>query len=168
MKTFKLCNVKHMLITLSSILILILISPLAANAASQGPSGGTGGGAFFDQAGSNNAVHSLRVRSGSWLDAIQVEFISPNGTHILRPQRGGNGGSQRTIHLAPGEDITSVTGYYSNYVRSLYLRTSAGRSYSFGIPRGRYFSYYRPAGSKFIGIKGASGSYLDSLGVIWK
>lgn len=150
---------------------LVIVTPASAGHlhSNQGPSGGIGGRVFHDLCRSNERIHQLRIRSGGWLDAIQVACINKvSGAHRFLPKRGGNGGSQKIINLANNEHISSVTGYYNKYVRSLRIRTSLGKTYNYGIPNGRYFAYNEPKGDVLIGLLGAAGRYVDSIGTMWR
>jgi len=169
MKTKNSSNYSYKAILVALAASFFIMVPSYASHANQGPSGGTGGGSFNDWCRSSENLHELRVRSGSWLDAIQVSCINnATGAHRVFGQRGGNGGGLRIISFAPGEGISSITGYYSNYVRYLRIRTTNNRTFTFGKPVGRYFSYYKPKSNRISGFLGASGKYLDSIGVSWR
>ncbi len=169
MKKIILKTHKYKTILLTIAASLLIITPSYAGHANQGPSGGTGGSGFNDWCSSSESLHELRVRSGSWLDAIQVNCINNlTGAHKIYPQRGGNGGGLSVIAFSAGEGISSITGYYSNYVRYMRIRTTSGRIFTFGKPSGRYFTYYKPTGNRISGLLGSSGRYLDAIGVSWR
>jgi len=168
MKFLNKSSIRHFLIMTCS--ALMISTPVFAGHSLQGPSGGTGGTAFTDWGAYNEKMRLIYVRSGSWIDSVHTQFRSSGGVLRWTPHRGGFGGALRpVIVLAPNEFITSVTGYFSGYVRYLRITTTAGNTRTFGNPVGRYFSYVRPgANYKFAGFRGASGRYLDSVGAIWR
>ncbi|VAW94746.1 hypothetical protein MNBD_GAMMA22-1629 [hydrothermal vent metagenome] len=148
---------------------LILGSPVFAGHDVQGPSGGISGTSFSDFGASNEKINTIWVRAGAWIDSVHTQFISTGGVLRTTPHRGGFGGGFNTITLAANEDVTSVTGYYNgSYVQQLRVRTSLGNTYTYGNAVGRFFSYYIPDGAKFAGFRGASGSFVDSIGAIWR
>ena len=55
-------------------------------------------------------ITEIRIRSGSIIDAIQVTYKTVDGSIILKPQRGGEGGREQVIRLEDGERITGATG----------------------------------------------------------
>ncbi len=158
-------------ILLSACATLLISVPAVAGHYVQGPSGGTGGTSFSDFGQVDEKINTIWVRSGAWIDSVHTRFLN-TVTNVFRttPHRGGFGGSLGTvISLAANEDVTSVTGYYNgSYVQQLRIRTSLGNTYTYGNAVGQYFSYYIPTGSKFAGFRGASGTYVDSIGSIWR
>ncbi len=135
-------------------------------AGSSGPSGGTGGGAFYDGPSANEVVSHVSVRHGAWIDSIQLTYrnivtgVYRNGGH-----RGGWGGGPSLAVLAANEYVTTVWGYSGSYVNALNFRTNLGNTYYRGNAAGVYYQYDVPG--RLTGIKGRSGAYLDSIGVVW-
>jgi hypothetical protein len=131
-----------------------------------GPSGGKGGAVFDEPAGfaeaQVNNIAELRVRSGAYIDSIQVVYITPRQS----VQHGGNGGTLSVFRLEPDEYITVLGGKYGDYVDSLYIQTSKGRNQRWGGSGGNaQFIYRAPKGSWIGGFLGRSGNYLDAIGV---
>jgi hypothetical protein len=146
-------------------------SPPCAAQYFAGPSGGYGGGAFTDpelllrQA----TVVGVAVRSGVYVDGIQLIYRTPDGRIRRLPWHGGRGGSYREFWLRPGEVLTGISGRSGAFVDSLRFETSFGRrsptyggrsgstTYRFGVPQGYEIS----------GFFGRSGVYIDALGILY-
>jgi hypothetical protein len=129
-----------------------------------GPSGGTGGQNFFDQdPGDGVRITSIIYRAGSYLDAIQLGYS--NGTSS--PWHGGTGGNgPTTIDLEADEYITELSGNYGDYINQLTITTSIRPLVLGGSSPGpRSYSYQAPPSSEIIALVGATGSYVDALGV---
>ncbi len=157
----------------SALATALMAFSVTAGATYLGPSGGMGGGSFYDSAASNESVALVQVRSGSVIDAIRMGYRNnTTGVFRLGTLHGGTGGGETNISLNPGEEISYMTGYYGIYnnivvITKLYIGTNSGRYFSFGTATGRYFAYVNPdiANVRFAGVIGASGSLLDALGV---
>jgi hypothetical protein len=130
-----------------------------------GPSGGLGGAPFYDtNVPGNSKVVEVRVRHGSWIDAVQV--IHDRGELSLH---GGSGGRLSRITLAPGEHIRAIGGRYGRFVDSIRIYTNRRSSPIYGGSGGSVDFYYEaPAGFEIVGFLGRSGTYLDSIGVIMR
>ena len=86
---------------------------LSSKKLASGLSGGTGGSEFWDDVNNVQGISKITVRSGSLIDAIQIDYITPNG--ILRgSNHGGTGGSESIRNLAPEEQITKIVGQTSD------------------------------------------------------
>ena len=155
---------KRLVAVLLSVASLFYVS--ISVAASSGPSGGTGGGAFYDAPLANEVVSHVRVRHGAWIDAIQLTYRNiVTNTYRNGGFRGGFGGGDSWAVLAPNEYVTTVWGYYGSYVNALNFRTNLGNTYYRGNASGVYYQYDVPG--RLTGVKGRSGAYLDSVGVVW-
>ena len=153
--------------------VAVAPTALVAGTASwaNGYSGGCGGAEFLDSipAGTNEVIGVI-VRSGSYVDSLQMAVRLTNGNVKLLNKHGGNGGAQSIFFLNSGEYITSMWGRYGSYVDSIQFGTSAGRSSpKYGGNGGCANFYYRaPAGYEIAGFYGRSGAYIDAIGVVLK
>lgn len=134
-----------------------------------GPSGGSGGQAFDDQAQIPpiSKVIELTIRAGAWVDAIEITH-APNAGGPLSLKHGGNGGVAKQLVMIPGEYITKIEGLADQYVEWLQITTSLSRHMEAGPnPRDREnFWYEAPSGHEIAGLIGRSGLYLDAIGVV--
>ncbi len=160
--------IRNILLTVCA--TLVISAPAFAGHYAQGPSGGVGGTSFSDFGFFDEKINRIWIRSGAWIDSVHTQFVDDLNVLRTTPHRGGSGGSLGTIiSLAANEDVISVTGYYNgSYVQQLRIRTSLGNTYTSGNAVGRFFSYYIPTASKFAGFRGAAGTYVDSIGAIWR
>ena len=113
-------------------------------------------------------VQSVIIRSGWWIDAIQLVSSERNF-----PLRGGSGGRLNRFDLQPDERITVVSGtyggQYGNYIVSLQFTTNKRTSPVYGAKRGTYkFQFIIPNKHEFAGFKGSYGKHLNSLGVLYQ
>jgi hypothetical protein len=107
------------------------------------------------------------MRSGSRVD--QVNLTLSNGTEFVH---GGTGGSPKSLLLATGEYVTSVTmdsAQYNGNTRVFYasFTTNRGRTLSGGATTGTKVTFTAPAGWQIVGFHGRSGDELDKAGVIY-
>jgi len=177
MKIVTILSNTKFLVLFAFFLTAISVSTLSLADARQGPTGGRGGGSFYDGASQSESVAALTVRHGSAIDAVSLAFINnTTGAVRLGSRHGGGGGGQTSISLAPNEEIAYVSGYWGIYnnievVKRLYIGTNQGHYYTFGTvdASSRYFNYRNPSVSQFslTGLNGRSGSLVDALGVIW-
>jgi Jacalin-like lectin domain len=79
--------------------------------------GGTGGSARQFNLAPNEHIARVEVRSGAWLDAIEIVLSSgrTSGWH------GGNGGGRRTLAPAHGQTIVGFYGSHQQWLHSLGL-----------------------------------------------
>jgi hypothetical protein len=134
---------------------------------SEGPSGGTGGSTYNDEAQSifqSDTPIQINFRSGSYVDNIQ--FVYNAGS---LPSHGGGGGSPSTFLLdhASGEFITGISGRYGDYVDSLTVQTNKPRTFTVGGSGGSAsYTYTAPPGFQIAATVGRSGDYNDAIGVV--
>jgi len=131
-----------------------------------GPSGGTGGNRFLDDISVDLFIIAIQVWSGSYIDAIQLTFDDNSTTE----KHGGSGGSPWvTPAFLPGERVIELSGSYGDYIDSLTIRTTLQTFPALGGGGGgKEFRYHIPDNMHIAGLFGASGSYLDALGVFYR
>ena len=117
--------------------------------------GGGGGGAFNTQSGS---VRSIRIRSGSLIDSIQLVYRNGQTSGYY----GGGGGSPAQIDLALNERVVAIFGRSGALVDSLTFVTNLGRI--FGPYGGGGGSPFQVSQCNLQGIYGRSGSLIDAIG----
>lgn len=134
-----------------------------------GPYGGKGGDAWEEKAFTR--IRAFLIWHKEWIYSFQIHY-EKNGELIWSMKHGGDGGYRSEVVFDhPDEYLVSLHGYYSyignwgiaaTVVRSLTLETNK-RSYGpFGEEDGTKFSF--PTGTKFSGLHGRSGHYLDAIG----
>jgi hypothetical protein len=160
-------------------LSFFLIAPQIDRAAADpfsggGPSGVTGGVIFNDlnfvtpSTLDGRRVVELRVRSGDFIDAIQVVYQTSSGQIIETDRHGGPGGVADVFKFDPDEYIVEIKGKYGAYVDSLEMKTSKGRIKRWGGNGGVVdYIYIAPAGHIIQGFFGRSGAFVDNIGVIY-
>ena len=129
-----------------------------------GPSGGKGGSLFVDPIPADGVnVTQILIRHGDYVDAIQLQYSDGTATS----QHGGYGGSATTFTLDPGEYISIVYGQCTDYIRSITISTNLRTFPALGGPGGnRAYMYQVPPNAEVIGFTGASGSWVDALGIM--
>jgi jacalin-like lectin domain-containing protein len=147
----------------------------AASFSFLGSSGGVGGNYFSDgQAGGqfssgDRRLTEVRIRSGVFIDAIQLVYEDVIGQKIISPMHGGTGGTLSVFKLAPGEYITRISGKYGWYIDHLLIETNKGKAKGWGGTGGSAnYTYTAPPGSSIHGFFGRSGTFIDAIGVILK
>ncbi|OJJ15080.1 hypothetical protein BKI52_40145 [marine bacterium AO1-C] len=112
-----------------------------------------------------NNIKAIRVRSGDWIDGIQIV-----GSAKVTQLAGGRGGGMRTFTLRPGEKVVGIYGTYGRqYVTSLQFRTNRGRySQTFGKKGGKAFSYIVRDRSYFVGFRVYAGQYMNGIQVLYR
>jgi jacalin-like lectin domain-containing protein len=149
-------------------------------AGQQGPAGGGGGARCrVSDVPAEWRLTSINVKSGDWIDAIDLTFDAPGAPEPPAPVHcGGNGGNPgRVLNLEPGEFIIRVLGKYlypplSNQptplVSYLYVQTNKGKMREFGNTKasGIWFDYVAPEGAVITGFVIRSQTYVDAIGVI--
>jgi hypothetical protein len=138
-----------------------------------GPSGGTGGGPFFDPAPGNDRVARVTIHSGDFLEAVQMTLEKPDGTLHTLPHHGGSGGSEANLDLGAAEHIIKITGRFNQFVNHIKIITDGG---FVGAPQrtleggrqggGADFELDAPPGFEIVGFIGRSGTIIDAIGVI--
>ena len=152
---------------------LALLALTAGHASAQqlsvfGPSGGLGGTQFTDGVIGGNWPTELRIRSGWYIDAVQIVYKSQQtNTTRIGPRHGGDGGTLKAFKLNTDEYIVKIGGTYDKYVTSLWVFTNKGRKMEWGDKsRGKanYF-YTAPSGFMIYQFWGRSGKVVDAIGV---
>lgn len=124
--------------------------------------GGTGGNAFSDDLTQSCRIGTVKIRSGTYVDAIEVVYVKPGGATYSGGQHGGNGGTAHSFNLAANESIVRVDGRSGKYVDQLKFTTNLGNVYGpYGGGGGNAFAL---PGLQVGGILGRSGTYLDNIG----
>ena len=129
-----------------------------------GPSGGGGGAWFGDPVPADGVrVSQILVWHGDYIDGIQLQYSDGTTT----PIHGGSGGSLATFSLGPEDFISTVSGRYGDYVDSLTISTNVEMFPQLGGNGGnRNYIYGAFVNLEIIGFIGASGSYVDALGIV--
>ena len=132
---------------------------------SAGTFGGGGGGAFNELPGNcGGTIRSVRLRSGSRIDSIQITYRLSNGQDYTGAHHGGTGGGLRTfnVDVDGGERIVGVFGKSGSEVDRLGFVSNRGRI--FGPYGGNGGGNFNVNSCNVRGIYGRSGSRLDSIG----
>lgn len=131
--------------------------------------GGPHGTPFNDlhQLANTSSLRGVSLRAGSRVDRVSVQLS--NGTTL---SHGGNGGTERSLSLAAGEYVTSVTlssGQHQGRTRIFFIeyRTNQGRVLSGGSRTSTTVTYTAPSGWQLAGFYGNAGNEVDKLGVIY-
>ncbi|MCP4687825.1 MAG: hypothetical protein GY859_07225 [Desulfobacterales bacterium] len=131
-----------------------------------GPSGGLGGVYFHDSnVPGDSRVSEVRVRHGSWIDAIQIFHVQNNRT-IAMNKHGGDGGRFSSFKLGDDDYIKAIGGGYGRFVQSIRIYTNNGSSRTYGSGGKANYYYEAPRGYEIVGFLGRSGAFLDAVGVI--
>ena len=124
--------------------------------------GGSGGNAFSDDLTQSCRIGTVKVWSGSSVDAIEVIYVKPSGATYSGGRHGGSGGDARSFNLAANESIVRVDGRSGGRVDQLKFTTNLGNVHGpYGGGGGNAFAL--PA-LQVDGILGRSGSDLDAIG----
>jgi hypothetical protein len=130
--------------------------------------GGPHGTAFTDlDRLTDGGVRAVTLRGGDRLDHIGLT-TSDNTTL----SHGGTGGTETSLTLSPGEDLTQVTLTKAEYmgrtrIFSARLTTTQGRTISAGKPTTDTVTFTAPEGWRIAGFTGRSGDEVDKIGVIY-
>lgn len=129
--------------------------------------GGPGGNAFLDEAPPPGArVIEVHVRSGQYVDSVQLVYMLRDGQTIAGPRHGGEGGELNVLRLDPGEYLTGISGRTGSYIDSIEFQTNRHTSPTFGGNGGdREFQVEVPENAQAIGFTGRSGEYVDAIGL---
>ena len=124
--------------------------------------GGNGGDYF--STGAVAKVKSVKLRSGKFIDSIQLVYSTSQETDIY----GGGGGAPGNFTAAAGDEvIVAVMVKSGKYVDGLQFITNKGWSSYFGGTGGDTTTMYAPPGTYLVGIQGRHGRYLDAFAPIW-
>ena len=135
----------------------------------EGPSGGTGGKSFVDDAIDYDGVYlkEIRVRSGKRIDSIQCIYEESDGHTYIGPTNGGSGGESNHFILDDDEFIQEVRGRYGSRLDSIQFITDRQQSPVYGgSGGGSQFRYMAPENFEIIGFFGRAGEEVDAIGVI--
>ncbi len=129
--------------------------------------GGKGGTKFSDTVITNQALTSINLRSGSWIDSIQG--FTNNGA---LDAHGGSGGNLLTVTWPTNEYLVRIYGVYGTYVGQISFVTNTGRvlgpyGNALGGMNKKKFDYTVPKNNAILGFAGRSGAYVNALGVIY-
>jgi hypothetical protein len=130
--------------------------------------GGGGGKPFTDDVFSGARVSEVHFFSGDYVDAIQMQYILPDGRKTLGPRRGGSGGGENVFRLDSDEYIVGLLVKYGEYIDSLQVKTNKRTSSRYGGSGGG--NVYRldiPSANQAVGFTGRAGEYLDSIGLVY-
>jgi hypothetical protein len=143
-----------------------MVGPRVGHAQPVGPSGGGGGGPFADPFDSFRVVR-VTIRSGAFVDAVQMTHERVDGSLVTFPFHGGVGGGEQTLDLFAGEHIIRIDGRFGQFVDSINIHTDRGRTLSGGGDGGVMgYEYNAPPGFEIEGFIGRSGIFIDAIGVI--
>lgn len=129
--------------------------------------GGRGGSAFSDREIPEGArITEIQVRSGDYIDSVQIVYVLRDGRSFKGPMHGGSGGRSNVFRLDSDEYLIGISGRYGNYVDSLTFHTNKRSSATFGGRGGnRDFRIFVPQGNQAIGLTGRAAEYLDAIGL---
>ena len=128
--------------------------------------GGDGGVPFVETFGPQGRIAEVTIRSGKYIDSIQVSYSYKNKKFTSRAY-GGNGGNRKSFRLRNGEYITEMGGRSGKYVDSIYIKTNKNRSMTWGGNGGsRRFVFRGSHKVPIVGFWGRSGSLVDAIGVV--
>ncbi|MCO7227436.1 jacalin-like lectin [Pleionea sp. CnH1-48] len=134
--------------------------------------GGNGGTAFSDLSLVNEptTIKSIKVRSGWWVDSLQMTITREDGSTQTSARHGGSGGAQGEFVLQPGEYIKKITGSYGSVIGSITIHTNMRVSPAYGLGQaqgaGMTYELAAPEGYEIVGFHGRANGVLDALGII--
>eukprot|EP00743_Colponemidia_sp_Colp-15_P008606 GILK01009365.1.p1 GENE.GILK01009365.1~~GILK01009365.1.p1 ORF type:complete len:632 (+),score=80.64 GILK01009365.1:68-1897(+) len=110
----------------------------------------------------------VTIRSGLWVDGIQLLHTNKQGQRSIS-KFGGSGGLPRVMTFYPNEYLTCVMGSFcQDHIESLILVSNL-RTFppcGFASPQGQEFTWQAPDGEAIVGFHGSFTAYLNSLGPI--
>ncbi len=151
--------------------VLAVISILSARIAlaavgTYGYAGGQGGKPFYYDDPTGLAVSAVHVTYGSFLVALQVEYLDAKGQRLYGTRNGGQNGSVAVFTLQTGEYIAGIEGHAGMLVDSVRFVTNTGRrSPTYGGNGGKAYEIYAPRGEEIVGFIGRSGMAMDAVGI---
>lgn len=123
--------------------------------------GGPGGSPFSDDLTQSCRIGTVNIRSGTYVDAIEVIYVKPGGATYSGGKHGGGGGSPHSFNLAANENIVRVDVRSGTYIDQLKFTTNLGNVYG---PYGGNGGSASAVTGQIGGILGRSGTYLDNIG----
>jgi len=127
--------------------------------------GGTGGEEFSDNLTEIARVKEVRIRSGAYINSIQLIWEVPDGSTVQGERHGGPGGNFHFFLLATDEFITRIdvgAGTGASPVDCLTFYSSRGTKYGpYGNVRG---PQNRISGGPINGFHGRAGDLLYRIG----
>jgi Jacalin-like lectin domain len=132
-----------------------------------GTSGANTGTEFVDKDLPKGAkVIGVKIRSGDWIDAVELLYKTADGKVESLGKHGGDGGGEDTFMLEEGEHITGITGKSGLYVMSLTIITNKRKSQTYGLGQGEVEYHYEvPQHDEIIGFFGRAADYVDQIGI---
>lgn len=129
--------------------------------------GGSGGHEFLDQEPEpGTRVVEVQVRSGEYVDSVQLVYMLRDGRTVVGPQHGGDGGALSVFHLDADEYLVGISGHTGSYIDSIQFQTNKRTSLLFGgHGGGRDFHVDVPPNAQVMGFTGRAGEYLDAIGL---
>lgn len=101
--------------------------------------------------------------AGDQIDNIGTNFLREDGSKVINPGYGGNGGVLSVIELVNGEYINRIDGYAGDQVNQLTFYTNQNRKYGpYGTPMEA--ASFSMNNLQVGGIFGQSGIGVDALG----
>jgi hypothetical protein len=154
----------HLTSTLA--ILALTLATLCEGAMHTGTAGGPGGSPFADRPPAPDAlIAAVMVRSGNWIDAVQILYQTPDGNRTPSAPHGGTGGGPGVFALEPDERITAISGRHGHYVHSIRIHTNKRVSREYGTATGAPYRIDVPPGRTMVGFVGRSGVYLDAIGI---
>jgi hypothetical protein len=159
---------------LFSVCLLVIVATLCGGSwavAQQIPAteivGGPGGQSFSDpEPERGTRVVEVQVRSGEYVDSVQLVYMMSDGRTVMGPLHGGEGGALSVFHLDADEYLVGISGHAGSYIDSIQFQTNKRTSPFFGgHGGGRDFHVDVPATAQVTGFTGRAGEYLDAIGL---
>ncbi len=150
---------------------VVIFCGCGSAAAQQAPAteivGGPGGASFSDpEPEPGTRVVEVQVRSGEYVDSVQLVYMLSDGQTVMGPQHGGGGGALNVFHLDADEYLIGVSGRVGTYIDSIQFQTNKRTSPKFGGSGGSHdFRLGVPANAMVTGFAGRAGEYLDAIGL---
>ena len=132
-----------------------------------------GGGSYDepyeDLVEQGHRVAEIRVWGSYVIVGIQTVLQSPEGEFVELPILGSKKGRTNTLKVDEGDCVIGIQGTYGgaygDFVHSLYILTSKGKSKIFGSPGRRNFKLNIPNGTSFYGFAINHHNYVASIGL---
>lgn len=177
-------SLKKMRATIVLVFVLALASVGSASAQFSPFFGGSGGGFFQDTCTGTQSAWGFLMRTGTLVDMIQFgcQQIGPsNPPASFFPFHGNGGGGGSAYARCPVNSFTKgINVYWGSVVNALGVRCypagsgttgsiTNGGGFPTAIPGGNtgmFASYECPANQAITGVRGRSGSVLDSISVL--